>query len=109
VSFWEDYEPAASTVVTGFYVSDDFNIAHTAIRNVSFAVVNSTGEDYPNPGGILGIGLDGAQTIALQTGNPLSGLLDQLKAQGIITSHSYAIYLGAQCEQIVVYLHSMGS
>lgn len=86
--------------MTGFYVSDDFNIASAAVSNVSFAVVNSTGKDYPNPGGILAVGLDGFQTIAAQIGIPLPSLLDQMKAQEIIPSLSYGIYLGGQCELI---------
>jgi hypothetical protein len=47
--------------------------------------VNSTGPDYVkrNPGGILGLGPDGAQTIAEQTGQPLPGLLTQLKPKDL--------------------------
>jgi hypothetical protein len=96
--FWEEYE--APYTITGFYASDTFNIANTTVLNVNFAVVNSTFKNYPNPGGILGIGLDGFQTIAAQTGEPLPEPLDQLKAEGIISSLSYGIFLGGQCELV---------
>jgi hypothetical protein len=64
--------------------------------------VNCTDKNYWNPGGILGIGLIGFQTIAAQTGQPIPGLLDQMKAEQVITASTYGIYLGGQCELILV-------
>lgn len=90
--FYENY----GYVVTGFYASDEFNIADATLLNVSFGVVNATTLKSGNPGGILGIGLIGFETIALQTGQPIPNLISQMKAEGVIDSSTYGIYLGGQ-------------
>lgn len=82
--------------MTGFFASDDFNIAETTVLNVSFGVVNHTALNLPNRGGVLGMGLDGFQTIAAQTGNPLPSILDLLKTQEVIDTTSFGITLGGR-------------
>lgn len=101
--FWENY----GYTVTGFYASDEFSIADTTVLNVSFGVVNSTDRKPFDYGGILGIGLIGFQSIAVgcpicgQNAPPLPGLLDQLKAEEVITASTYGIYLGGQSELVI--------
>ena len=82
--------------MTGFFASDDFNIAETIVLNVGFGVVNYTALNLPNRGGVLGMGLDGFQTIAAQTGNPLPSILDLLKTQEVIDTTSFGITLGGR-------------
>ena len=61
-------------------------IAGVPVPEVNFAVVNETGPAFEKEGGggILGIGFDGFQIAAGETGCPLPALLDQMKAQGTI-------------------------
>lgn len=70
----------------GYYVTDDVVIAGTTVTSAVVGVATTTPDRSYS---IFGIGLDGLEAVS----NPYPNFIDDLWAQGIITTRGYSLYL----------------
>ena len=84
-----------STKFTGSLYTDTVGVAGVSVANMTVAVVQNASSPQNLPiNGILGIGFAGGESEALNNGTtPYPTLLMTMKAQGLINSNTYSLYL----------------
>lgn len=70
----------------GYYVTDDVVIAGTTVSSAVIGVATSAADRSYS---LFGIGLEGLEAVA----NPYPNFIDDMWAQGIISSRTYSLYL----------------
>jgi hypothetical protein len=76
--------------VTGDYITDNFALGGTTIQNLTMAV--ATNAAYV-PTGIMGIGFDADESIAVSGGKPYHNIIDVMVQQKIINTRAYSLWL----------------
>ena len=86
---------ADTTQFTGSLYTDTVGIAGVSVKNMTVAVVQNASAPSNLPiNGILGIGFAGGEAEAVNNGtSPYPTLLMSMKAQGLINSNTYSLYL----------------
>jgi len=75
----------------GIYVTDTIMLGNATITDVTFAEATNTTNKPP---GRIGLGFDSMEFgVRYENEKPYSTILDVMYNQGLITSHSYSIYL----------------
>ncbi|KAI5970229.1 hypothetical protein CANMA_000841 [Candida margitis] len=72
----------------GFWGHDTVKVGNLSVKDVSFAIVNST----TNKAGVFGVGLPGLETTA-ESGSEYENFPLKLKSEGIINKALYSLYL----------------
>ena len=79
-----------NSAVSGSYVNDTVNIGDTAIKGLTLGIASSA----DRPLGIMGIGYAlGESIVQNQDFEPYPNIIDQLKAQDLISTNAYSLWL----------------
>lgn len=85
-----DIQYGDGTESSGNYITDDFTIGGTVVKNLQMGLTNTTTSGV----GVIGIGYNiNEASMTSFTSVPYPNLVDQMVSQGLINTKSYSLYL----------------
>jgi len=83
------------TKIAGDYINETFGIGGATLKDMTMGLAKQSSEpDTTSPfQGIVGVGFDTGEAIYAQSGVTYPNIISQLKAQGLINTKSYSLWL----------------